>query len=346
MWRSDGGAWLTGAARIVDIHTHILPRHLPDFRERFGYGDFLTMVPDGEGATLYQGGEEFRRIDARSYDLAARLEACDEAGVDVQVLSTIPVMFSYWAQPADGAQVAAFLNDDLAATVSAHPDRFVGLGTLPLQDTELALKELDRCCRQLGLAGVMIGTHVLDKNLNSPDLFPVFEAAADLGAAVFVHPWDMMGMEDMVDYWLPWLVGMPAETSRAVCSMIFGGVFERLPRLRVAFAHGGGSFPGTIDRIQHGFEVRPDLCAVDNDLPPRAYLGRFWVDSIVHNPRQLWYIASLFGNNRVCLGTDFPFPLGELIPGRTIRDADLDPVDELRMLGGNAMEWLGRDSSG
>ncbi|MCP3976913.1 MAG: amidohydrolase family protein [bacterium] len=284
-----------------------------------------------------------RRVDRRTYDIDIRLKACDDDGVGVQVLSTVPVMFSYWAKSADGAIVAAFLNDDIASTVAANPGRFVGLGTLPLEDTALAITELQRCVSDMGLAGIEIGTHILGKNLNASELFPVFEAAADLGAAVFVHPWDMMGMHDMVDYWLPWLVGMPAETSRAICSMIFGGVFERLPKLRVAFAHGGGSFPGTVDRIQHGFEVQPDLCAVDNRVPPKDYLGRFWVDSLVHNPRQLTYLASLFGGNRVCLGTGFPFPLGEQEPGATIRGAEFDPVDEVAMLGGNALEWLGME---
>ncbi len=250
-------------------------------------------------------------------------------------------MFSYWAEPADGAVVAAFINDHIAKTVADHPDRFVGLGTLPLQDIDLAVAELDRCINDLGLAGVEIGTHTLERNLSSAELFPVFQAAADLGAAIFVHPWDMMGMDEMPKYWLPWLVGMPAETSLAICSMIFGGVFERLPDLRVAFAHGGGSFPGTIDRIQHGFDVRPDLVAVDNPRPPRDYLGRFWVDSLVHDPGQLWYVSSLFGRNRVCLGSDFPFPLGEDRPGTVIRSADLDPVDETSMLSTNAFEWLG-----
>ncbi len=332
---------MTDAPGVVDIHTHILPRDIPDFREQFGYGDFVTMVHDDYGATMFQGGELFRRVDRRTYDTEIRLKAIDDAGVDVQVLSTVPVMFSYWTKPTDGAVVAAFLNDDIAATVAANPSRFVGLGTLPLQDTDLAVAELERCINDLGMAGVEIGTHILGKNLNAPELFPVFEAAADLGAAVFVHPWDMMGMGDMVDYWLPWLVGMPAETSRAICSMIFGGVFERLPNLRVAFAHGGGSFPGTIDRIQHGFDVRPDLCAVDNDVPPRDHLGRFWVDSLVHNPRQLLFLADLFGSDRVCLGSDFPFPLGEHEPGATIRGAEFDPADEAAMLAGNAMEWLG-----
>ena len=336
---------MTDASRVVDIHTHILPRDLPDFHERFGYGDFVSVVHDDYGATMFQGGDLFRRIDRRAYDVDIRLRACDEDGVDVQVLSTVPVMFSYWAEPQHAAEVAAFLNEDIAATVSSHPDRFVGLGTVPLQDTDLAIAELERCVNELGLAGVEIGTHVLGLNLNAPQLFPVFEAAADLGAAVFVHPWEMMGMDDMLDYWLPWLVGMPAETSRAICSMIFGGVFERLPQLRVAFAHGGGSFPGTIDRIQHGFDVRPDLCAVDNRVPPRDYLGRFWVDSLVHNPRQLTYIASLFGNDRVCLGSDFPFVLGEAEPGSIVRAAELAPTEEAALLGGNALEWLGTEAA-
>lgn len=339
--RSHGGARLIRSARVVDIHTHILPRNIPDFRRRFGYGDFVTLVEEDGELVMYQGDEFFRAVDRRLFDLDVRLQACDATGVDVQVISTVPVMFSYWAKPADGAVVAAYLNDDIAAAVAAHPNRFVGLGTLPLQDTDLAVAELQRCVKDLGLAGVEIGTHIGDVNLSSPQLFPLFEAAADLGAAVFVHPWDMMGMDAMREYWLPWLVGMPAETSRAICSMIFGGVFERLPSLRVAFAHGGGSFPGTIDRIQHGFDVRPDLVAVDNPRPPRDYLGSFWVDSLVHDPGQLNYVSSLFGRNRVCLGSDFPFPLGEDQPGTIIRDADLDPVDETRMLAANALEWLG-----
>jgi aminocarboxymuconate-semialdehyde decarboxylase len=148
-----------------------------------------------------------------------------------------------------------------------------------MQSPDLAIKELERCVNDLGLAGIQIGTHINDWNLEAPEIFAVFQAAEDLGASIFVHPWDMMGKEDMTKYWLPWLVGMPAETSRAICSMIFGGVFERLPKLRVAFAHGGGSFPATIGRVSHGFDVRPDLCAIDNPVHPRNYIGKFFIDS-------------------------------------------------------------------
>ena len=219
---------------------------------------------------------------------------------------------------------------------------FFGLGTVPMQAPELAIGELERCVHELGLSGIEIGSHVNDWNLDAPELFAVFEAAAELGAAVFVHPWDMMGKERMPKYWLPWLVGMPAETSLAVCSMIFGGVFERLPHLRVAFAHGGGAFPATLGRIEHGFQVRPDLCAVDNPTDPREYLGKFYLDSLVHDAEMLRFVLRLVGTQRIALGTDYPFPLGELEPGRLIRSmTDLSEEQRQALLGGTALEWLG-----
>ena len=192
-------------------------------------------------------------------------------------------MFSYWAEPADGLEISRFLNDHIAELVRQHPKRFIGLGTLPMQDADLAVRELERC-RAIGLVGVQIGTNVNQKNLGDPEFFDVFQACQKLGMAVFVHPWEMMGAGDMQKYWLPWLVGMPAESSRAICSLIFSGVLERLPRLRICFAHGGGSFPATLGRIEHGFNVRPDLCAVDNPHSPRKYIGRIYFDSLVHEP--------------------------------------------------------------
>jgi len=183
---------------------------------------------------------------------------------------------------------------------------------------------------------------VNDWNLDDPQLFPIFEEAERLGAAIFIHPWDMLSKERMNKYWLPWLVGMPTETALAICALIFGGVFERLPKLRVAFAHGGGSFPQLIGRIQHGFDVRPDLCAVNNKISPKEYLGRFWCDSLVHDPELLRALVKLIGANRVVLGTDYPFPLGEDVPGTLIvEDFSFDAHTKQLMLADNALEFLG-----
>jgi aminocarboxymuconate-semialdehyde decarboxylase len=253
-------------------------------------------------------------------------------------------MFSYWAKPEDGYDLSRFLNDHIAQVVASDPARFIGLATLPMQSPKHAVRELERAVKELGLAGAQIGSHVNDWNLNDPELFPVFEAAEKLGAAIFVHPWDMMGQEKMQKYWLPWLVGMPAECSLAICSMIFGGVFERLPRLRVAFAHGGGSFPSTLGRIEHGFEARPDLCAVDNKFNPRSYIGKFWVDSLVHDERTLRYLLEVLGEDQIALGSDYPFPLGENEPGKLIDSLKLERPTREKLLYKNAMKWLGRST--
>jgi aminocarboxymuconate-semialdehyde decarboxylase len=330
----------------IDIHTHILPKTLPRWKDKFGYGGFIELDHHGAGCArmLRDDGKFFREVQSNVWDGPTRISQCDHHGVNVQVLSTVPVMFSYWAKPDDGHDIARFLNDHIAGVAAAAPKRFVALGTLPLQSTELSIRELERCMK-LGLRGVQIGSHVRtsdgDMNLSDPRLFPVFEAAAELGAAIFVHPWDMMGEERMQKYWLPWLVGMPAEVSLAICSLIFGGVFERLPKLRVAFAHGGGSFPITVGRVTHGFEARPDLCAVDNTRSPRDYLGRFFVDSLVHDPGALRFILSVFGERCVALGSDYPFPLGEDIAGTLIESmTDLSADTKTRLLSGTALAWL------
>ena len=327
----------------VDIHTHILPEKIPNFKEKFGYGGFIHLDHHKPCcARMMMDDRFFREVEDNCWSAEARMKECDHQYVDVQVLSTVPVMFSYWAKPKDTLEVAKFLNDHIAGIVSDYPKRFIGLGTLPMQAPDLAVKELQRC-KEIGLSGIQIGSHINDWNLNEPEVFSVFEACQDLEMSVFVHPWDMMAKNKMEKYWLPWLVGMPAESSLAICSMIFGGVFERLPKLKVAFAHGGGSFPATIGRIEHGFNVRPDLCAIDNPINPKEYLGNFYLDSLVHDKHMLNYLVDLVGEDKIALGTDYPFPLGELQPGTLIKSMDFTDERKAKLLGENAFNWLGLD---
>ncbi|MFI5204052.1 MAG: amidohydrolase family protein [Flavobacteriales bacterium] len=324
----------------IDIHTHILPEKFPNWAEKFGYGGFVRLEHHKPCcARMMLDDKFFREIEDNCWSPETRIKECDHHKVHVQVLSTVPVLFYYWAKPEHALETSKFLNDHIAEIVQRYPKRYVGLGTLPLQSPEFSLKELERC-KKIGMKGIQIGSHVNDWNLSDPKLFPVFEACQELDMCVFVHPWDMMGQDKMKRYWLPWLVGMPAETSLAICSMIFGGVLEKLPNLRVAFAHGGGSFPSTVGRIQHGFEVRPDLCAIDNAVPPKNYLGKFWIDSLVHDPEMLAYVVKLFGFDKVAMGTDYPFPLGELQPGELIRSMPFTNQQKEMLLSGAALQWL------
>lgn len=322
------------------MHTHLLPEKLPNFAAKFGYGEFVHLDHHIPGfARMMKGDTFFREIASNCWDPQVRIHEYTHFRTPVQVVCTIPVMFSYWAKPADGLDLSMFLNDHLAGVVDDYPEHYIALGTIPMQDTDLAIQELERL-QKLGFPGVQIGSNVNQKNLSEAQFFPIFEACERLNMAVFVHPWEMMGEAEMRKYWLPWLVGMPAETSRAACSLIFGGVMKRLPKLRVCLAHAGGSFVPTIGRIEHGFNCRPDLVAVDNPVSPRDYLQRFWYDSATHDPQLFRYILDIVGTDKVCLGTDYPFPLGDLEIGKFIEDLNLPLETQEQVFYKNTLAWL------
>lgn len=317
-----------------------MPAQMPNWTKKFGYGEFIHLEHRNCKACMMKGDKLFREVEDNCFDEQVRIKEMNETNVNIQVLSTIPVLFNYWAKPADALDTSRFFNDHIADVVSKQPDKFIGIGTVPLQNVDLAILEMERCVKELNMPGLEIGTNINGDNLNEKKFFPFYEAAEKLGCALFVHPWEMMGEQQTQKYWLPWLVGMPAETARAICSMIFGGVFEKFPKLRVAFAHGGGSFPFTLGRIQHGFDVRPDLVAVDNTIAPKNYTGRFWIDSLVHDAKTLQYLIEIMHADKICLGSDYPFPLGEHTPGELIEQMNMEKEIKEMLLYKNAKAWL------
>ncbi len=328
----------------IDGHAHIMPENWPMLADKYGYKGFIYLEDEPATDTkkmMRDDGVFFRRVSRNCWDPNAIIADMDKHNVDMMVLCTIPVLFNYWAQPEHTLDWSMFLNDHLLQVQNQYPDRFIGLGTLPMQDPSLAAMELERIAK-LGMPGIEIGSNIDGVNLDDESLFPIYEAAEALNMAIFVHPWNMMGEKEMQKYWLPWLVGMPAEESRAICNMIFGGIFDRYPKLRVMFAHGGGSFPITLGRIAHGYDCRPDLVNLNDVKDPRKYMGKFWVDGITHDSKALKYIIDTFGIDKIAYGTDYPFPLGDLQHGKFIeQDGSINLASKERIFKSNIIDFLG-----
>ena len=330
----------------IDVHTHYLPDQLPNFKKKFGTGNFAQFhkCSNCKANIVNDDGIIFKNVSSNLWDQKVRLKECDDLNVDIQVISTIPIMFNYSAKPTECDYISKFINDDIAKFVNSNPKRFFGLGTIPMQNTNLAIKELDRCINELDLLGVEIGSNINGSELGDDKFFPIFKAASDIGASIFIHPWGgLMNEKKLASNWQPWLVGMPAEATRAICSLIFSGTFERLPKIRVLFAHGGGSFAGTMGRIFHGAKAKPEMCFDTEKTDPIDSLGRFYVDSIVHSIDALSHQLSVFGVDKVCLGSDYPFPLGETNPGSLVENkGDFPDSLNKRIFYQNALRWLGK----
>ncbi len=327
---------------VVDIHTHFLPRTWPDFAARFGTPDWPSMKHLGAGkAMLMLGEQEFRPVSAACWDADVRLEAMDRDGVEVQIMCATPVLFSYHRPAAQALEVARIFNDAAREICARDPRRLKSLCQVPLQDTERACRELSRAMAD-GHVGVHIGNHVGARDINDEQIITFLQHCAAEGAAVFVHPWDMMAPERMGKYQLPWLVAMPAETQLSILWLILSGAFERLPRsLKLCFAHGGGSFPYLLGRVDNAWRNR-DIVREDCPRLPSSYLDRFYVDAAVFSGDALAFLVKTMGEERVMLGSDYPFPLGEQQVGSLIRShAGLPPATRERLLHTNATRFFG-----
>jgi aminocarboxymuconate-semialdehyde decarboxylase len=329
---------------VIDVHAHSVPAAWPDLRDVAGGGDswpWLRVESERE-AVIMLGDAEFRRITDSSWNAEVRLAAMDEDGVDVQVVSPTPVFFCYERPTAQAARVAAVFNDLALDLCGYEPRRLIPFCQVPLQDLEAACTELDRCLAN-GHVGVEIGNHCGDRDLDDEGVVAFLQHCADSDVPVFVHPWDMPTSPRLERWMGRWLVGMPAETHLSIAAMILGGVFDRLPStLRICFAHGGGSLPYALGRMDNAWQNRRDLVGPDSEQPPSAYTDRFFVDSVVLDDRTLRFLVDRVGAGQVVVGSDYPYPLGERPAGRVVRDNPL-LTDEERaaILRTNATRFLG-----
>lgn len=327
----------------VDFHTHIIPEDIPDFVERFGGGRWPTLEKMCScGANIMVEGKVFREVTDQVWSPEKRIEDMNNEGVDIQVLSPIPVTFSYWAKPEQAEEMAKIQNDFIAKTVKENPDRFIGLGTVPLQDVEVSIREMERCVKDLGLKGIEIGTNINGKNLDDPAFTSFFEMAEKWEVPLFIHPWETLGKERMPRHNFMYTVGMPSETALAAASLINGAVMEKFPDLKICFAHGGGSFPYILPRLDQGWNVWPDIRKISK--PPSFYAKKFYFDSLNYDPVNLKYLIDRFGYEKIVMGSDYPFLLREINPGKVIDETiELTEIERNAILGKNALDFLNVD---
>jgi aminocarboxymuconate-semialdehyde decarboxylase len=325
---------------VIDIHSHFFPRTWPDLEERYGTPNWPCIKHTEPGkADVMLGDHFFRQIYSACWDPEVRLQEMDRDGVETQLVSATPVLFAYDRPLEHARDCAQLFNDAALELCGLGKGRLKSLCQVPLQDIDASCKELSRCMRA-GHLGVQIGNHVGEKNLDDPGIVTFLHHCADEGAAVLVHPWDMLGQQRMPKYMMPWTVGMPAETQLSVVALILSGAFDKLPaNLRICFAHGGGSFAFLLGRLEnawHHHAVARGAC----ELPPSHYLNRFSVDSAVFDARTLQFLVETMGADQVMLGSDYPFPLGEERAGKLIRESQFSPQVKAQLLGGNAQRFL------
>ncbi|WP_371347995.1 amidohydrolase family protein [Ancylobacter sp. IITR112] len=326
---------------VIDVHAHILTEEMMARmrREAPDIGPTLTEV-DAEGGVLTVGDIVQRPFPRGGWDLDRRLADLDIAGFDLQVLSNCPQTFLYEREAALTGALCQIQNEAISELVRRHPDRFLGIATLPMQDPALAADELRRAVTSLGLKGAQIGSHIEGRNLDHPSLEPVWATAAELGAFILIHPQKTAAGERTREFYLKNLIGNPLETTIAAASLVFGGVLERYPELRVCLVHGGGFLPFQTGRMIHGWQERPE-CRRFIRESPEVSIRRLYFDTLTHFGPALRYLTDTFGAGHVLLGSDYPFDMGTLEGARQVRAAGLARAQEEAILGRTAGGWFG-----
>lgn len=322
---------------VIDVHTHVVP---PGWPELGSPGDPWLRMDSATAATIMLGDREFRRITDACWNADTRLADMEADGIDVQVVLPTPVFFGYDRTPEDGVRVAGIFNDLTLEVCAQAPDRLLPFCQVPLQDPDAACAELDRCVDR-GHRGVEIGNHVGDADLDSEAVITFLLHCADRGVPVFVHPWDMTSAPRTDGWMLEWLVGMPAESQLSLLRLALSGAFDRLPEsLRIGFAHGGGSFAYWLGRADNAWHQRRDLVGADSEHPPSHYAPRVYVDSVVFTQSALRVLIEAHGIDRIVLGSDYPYPLGERPAGTVLRSYVTDEAERDALLSSNARSFL------
>jgi aminocarboxymuconate-semialdehyde decarboxylase len=328
------------ASQTIDVHAHILTEETIRLlqSEAPKVAPKLTDVDDQFG-TLDVAGSVYRHFPRGGWDLERRLQDMAASKVDVQVLSVCPQTFVYAQPPAVAATFARVQNEQMAKLAKARPDRFLGIATLPMQAPKLAADELRHAMDVLGLRGAQIGSNIAGKNLDDPELEPVWATAAELDAFILVHPINVAGMDRLGSYYLNNLIGNPLDTTIAAACLVFSGVLERHPTLKFCLAHGGGFVPYQAGRFLHGWHVRTEP-KKNLPKPPTESLDRFYFDTIVHSKEVLEFLVGNAGADRVLLGSDYPFDMGMPDGVLQVRGLSIPAAEQTAILGGRAQALL------
>ncbi len=326
-----------GRHLVVDIHAHLNVAAADD-AVRAAIPGLPRGLPFSCAASDAVNGQMFAAIGSRLNGVAERLEDMDRLGVDVQALSPNPGQYYYFTPPELGRDLARTINDGIAEAVAQAPDRLVGIGTVPLQDPGMAVAEMRRAVRDCNIRGIEIGTNVGGRDLADAAFRPFFAAAEELGILVFLHPLGFTPGDRLSDHYLNNLIGNPLESTIAVSHLIFGGVLDAHPGLKICVAHGGGYLPAYSGRMDHAFRARMD-CRQHITRAPSSYLKQLWFDSLVFERAQLDFLVETYGADCICMGSDYPFDMAEPDPVGFL--SGLAEEDRTRVIGGNAAQLLG-----
>lgn len=332
---------MTANARAIDIHNHVVPADIPPYAGKHGGNRWPQMAPcDARHKNVMIDDKNFRTVSDQCWDVARRIEVMDTTGIGVQVLSPMPELLSYWFPAKDAVVFSRVVNGAIAGMMARAPTRFAGLGMVPLQDPELAARELERLMQD-GFRGVEIGTNVNGVAIGDPRFEPFFAAAERLGAAIFVHALHPASLERIVGppRLVPF-VAFPGETNFAICSLITGGTLEKHPKLRLAFSHGGGTFAIVLPRLAQGWTISPALREIIK-VNPRETARRLYYDTLVFEAKTIGFLIDMFGMSQLCVGSDFPFDGGDKEPLREIAKLALGAADLAALHENNAKRFLG-----